>query len=73
MSEIKMKAVQSSNLESIGYDKVNKILQVKFIGNGVYQYYDVPATVYTEFCNAPSLGSYLQKHIRNKYKYNKIS
>jgi DnaJ-class molecular chaperone len=57
--------VKSSNVFSIGYDPVNKILQVEFRKGSVYEYYDVPEIVFHNFMNADSKGRFMS----NLYKY----
>ena len=66
------KSVESSNLESIGYDAENEILEVEFKHGGVYQYFDVPQNVYEELMNASSHGVYFSANIRNDYEYQKL-
>jgi hypothetical protein len=49
--------VRSSNVASIGYDAVNKVLEVEFHnGNRVYQYFDVPEEVAKGAISGPSVG-----------------
>ena len=38
--------VSSSNIASIGYDPDNLVLEIEFLSGAVYQYYDVPQSVY---------------------------
>jgi len=66
------KAVESSNLASVGYDEHEEILEIEFQHGGVYQYFDVPKKVYEELMNAESHGKYFSANIRNKYHYEKI-
>ena len=46
--------VESSNFASIGYDLEKEILEIEFNHGGVYQYFDVPQSVYEELMNADS-------------------
>lgn len=64
--------VSSSNLDSIGYDSENKVLEVEFKHGGVYQYFGVPESVYDELMNASSHGVYFSANIRNDYEYSKL-
>lgn len=64
--------VSSSNIASIGYDKVNNILEVEFHNNSVYQYYAVPESVFIELMNANSHGSYLARYVKGYYHYMRI-
>lgn len=38
--------VSSSNLASIGYDHESMVLEIKFHSGGIYQYFNVPESVY---------------------------
>lgn len=64
--------VQSSNVNSIGYDEESKTLEVEFHGGGVYQYSDVPKEVYEDFMNAPSHGKFLHKVIKSRFSYIRV-
>ena len=48
--------VSSSNVALIGYDPNTLTLEIEFIGGSVYQYFDVPETVYQEFMLANPYG-----------------
>lgn len=72
MSEISMAAVESSNVESIGYDESAQILRVKFISGGTYDYKNVPVMEYEQLKNASSIGSYLNRNIKGSYAYDKV-
>ncbi len=61
--------VVSSALQSAGYSMV---LEVEFESGRVYQYFDVPVSVFLEFTQAESKGKYFNAHIRNEYKYQEI-
>ena len=64
--------VKSSNVKSIGYDKDEETLQVRFNSEEIYHYFDVPEDVYETFKSAKSVGKWLVSNIKNKYKYSKI-
>lgn len=49
---MKRQSVSSSNLASVGYDAENEILEIEFNHGGVYQYYDVPESVYRGLMSA---------------------
>ena len=68
--KIEMHGVESSNIESIGYDEGN--LYVKFHNGGTYQYSNVPEDIYFQFLNAESKGKFLHANIKGKYSYSKI-
>ena len=64
--------VSSSNLQSVGYDPQNRILEIAFQGNGVYQYEDVSQDIYTELMAAPSKGRYFAERIRDHYAWRRV-
>ncbi|NMH86184.1 KTSC domain-containing protein [Flavivirga algicola] len=60
--------IESSILNSIGYDFENNILEIEFKKTQqVRQYHKFPKTVWHEFRNTDSKGRYFLKHIKNKY------
>ena len=61
--------VDSSNVASIGYDAEQMILEVEFNNSAIYQYYDVPTQIYTDFLNSVSKGRFLWANIRDVYEY----
>ena len=67
------KTVISSDIESIGYKKNFKILEIKFLSGGLYQYTDVPESEYDGIMNASSHGKYFHKHIKDHFDYKKLS
>jgi len=64
--------VESSNIESIGYDADSETLEVEFQNSGVYQYHNVPEHVYQSFMEAPSKGVFFNANIKNVYPYSRV-
>ena len=62
-------SVESSNIESIGYDSNSKILEIEFNNYSIYRYYEVAEDVYDELMAAKSKGSYLYQKIKGVYRY----
>lgn len=62
----------SSNIAEIGYDATTMTLEVAFHDGSVYQYFDVPDSVYQEFMRADSKGKFHHANIRNNFRYVKI-
>ena len=65
-------AVVSSNVESIGYDESEQVLEVEFKGGSLYQYKDVPPDVFTALKEADSAGSFLSQNIKNVYECERV-
>jgi KTSC domain len=65
--------VSSSNLASIGYDPVTQTLEIEFLHGGIYQYSDVPSSVYNGLIKAESYGYYFDRHVKKAgYSYRKV-
>lgn len=64
--------VSSSNVASVGYDLSTLTLEVEFNDGSVYQYFDVPDTVYQELMRAGSIGKFLHANIKNNYRYTRV-
>lgn len=65
---MKRRHVESSALTSIGYDPKRKVLELEFRDNGaVWQYFELPPSVYNKFIHARSLGNYFVTKIKGKY------
>lgn len=60
-------AVQSSVLESVGYDPDAKILELEFREGSIWNYFNFPKPTYKRFINAESLGSFFVGKIKGKY------
>lgn len=61
----------SSDVKLISHDG-SSTLVVHFISGGIYEYYNVPKSVYDSFVSAPSKGKYLHAYIRYRYPYKRI-
>ena len=65
--------VDSSLIRSIGYDLPSSVLEVELAkGKGLYEYHDVPLSVYSRLMAADSIGSYFNEHIRDLYVSEKL-
>ena len=69
---VEMIAVSSSNVEAIGYDEDSQTLYVRFLNNTLYIYKGVPIGEFDGLRNAPSIGSYLHRNIKNLFSYERI-
>lgn len=61
---IERKAVESSNVASIGYDTASNTLEVEFKNGGVYRYLYVSISHWVDIQKAPSVGKFLNEHIK---------
>ncbi len=61
--------VDSSLIRSVGYDLASSVLEVEFVAGPVYEYYDLPLSVYSELMAAGSKGTYFNEFIKDMYAY----
>jgi len=66
------KPVTSSNIASIGYDESTSTLEIEFLNNSIYQYFDVPKHIYQGLMQADSHGQFLAQNIKGVYRYSKV-
>jgi hypothetical protein len=65
--------VESSLIRSVGYDLPSSVLEVEFVEGGrLYEYYDVPLSVYSRLMAAESIGAYFNEYIKDMYAYQQI-
>ena len=64
--------VQSSLIRSVNYLVADQLLEVQFHNGAIYRYRGVPEEVYTALRKAPSLGAYLNEHIKGIFPYEQI-
>jgi hypothetical protein len=69
---MKRQPVSSSDLCSVGYDSKSQTLEIEFYSGGIYQYFGVPCELYEELMNAPSLGSFFHRYIKNNFSWTKV-
>lgn len=67
-----MTPVNSSNIDSIGYDDPTNRLWVLFRSGKLYQYADVPSKVYHQLMAAESHGVFFNEHIRTHYEFTPV-
>jgi hypothetical protein len=65
--------VTSSSLASIGYDQHLNILEVEFRNGRCYQYFAVPQRLADGLMAATSKGSYLNRHIKDRFPVKRVS
>jgi KTSC domain len=63
----------SSVVHRFHYDPAKHVLRVVYVSGLVYDYQDVPETVYLDMKAARSKGEYLNFYIKGKYPFKKIS
>lgn len=66
-------SVESSAIESVGYDARSRTLEVEFAGGGVYRYLGVPPREHETLMRADSLGAYVNLSIKPRYRYVRVA
>lgn len=64
--------VISSEIEWIGYEHKDRMLQVEFIEGPVYRYQEVPRSIFEEFLQASSHGRYFETNVKGKFEHRRI-
>ena len=64
--------VDSSTILSIGYEPSSETLEIEFKNGGIYQYYNVPQTIYQQLMEAASKGQFFHTYIRNAFPYSRV-
>lgn len=59
----------SSVIKSFSYDKQDRVLRIIFVSGRVYEYKEVPESVYQHLKEAGSKGSYFNQEIRDKFHF----
>ena len=60
---------ESSNITGFGYVKETQVLTVEFNNGGLYNYYDVPETLFEQMQAATSKGQFLAQNIKGRFRY----
>lgn len=61
--------LSSTTLASAAYDSQQQVLQLEFRSGAMYQYFDVPESIYQELLLADSHGTYFNYHIRDAFPF----
>lgn len=64
--------VKSSDIVAVGYDPKERVLEVEFQGQRVYQYQEVEPDVYERFMKADSYGQYFFASVNGRYRYQRV-
>lgn len=67
---MQMNFVESSNLNAVGYE--DSSLFIRFNSGGLYEYMNVPKSIYLELLSAPSKGEYHARYIKHSYPFRRL-
>ncbi|MFD6511316.1 KTSC domain-containing protein [Bacillus sp. NPDC060175] len=68
---MKLSPVTSKNLVAVGYNPFSMILRIQ-LKNSMYDFFNVPESIYTGLLNAQSKSYYHNTYIKNSFRYTKI-
>lgn len=60
--------VRSSSIAEIGYNPRHCVLDVLFRNGSFYRYFGVPASVHSSLLAADSIGRYMNRFVRDRYR-----
>jgi hypothetical protein len=63
-------AVSSETIAEIGYQDAT--LEIMFTTGAVYQYFDVPDSVYDQLMRADSHGRFFNEQVRGRFRYARV-
>lgn len=69
---MKREPVASSALRSVGYDPREKVLEIEFTDDTIYQFFPVPADVVRELLSAKSKGTFFDERIRTRFIHRQV-
>jgi hypothetical protein len=67
---MRRRPVNSSSVRSVGWS--DGTLELEYVNGYVYRYFDVPQPIYAALLAAPSIGAYVNKHIKPYYDVREI-
>lgn len=65
---MEMQPVESSNIQSIGYDPAQSVMHVAFKSGGVYAYHNVAPHQHQALMSAQSVGGHLSRVLKPTIK-----
>jgi hypothetical protein len=69
---MEMTPVESSNVESVGYDADSEELHVQFKGGGLYRYEGVPQETHTDMMGSDSIGKFIDQSVKGQFPFTKL-
>jgi hypothetical protein len=70
---VRRRAVESSVIRSVGYERETATLEVEFHSEKVYRYFAVPHAVYDGLMGAESVGAFFNQRVRDRYPEERVS
>ncbi|HET6447500.1 MAG TPA: KTSC domain-containing protein [Conexibacter sp.] len=70
---MRRRSVESSAVESVGYDPVSRMLEIEYATGGVYRYFGVPQRAYELLLRADSRSAYVNRRIKPYYRCTRVA
>lgn len=64
-----VEAPESATMARFGYEKASEILSIEFKKGGVYQYFDVPESIFEALKAAASKGQYFAQNVKGVFRF----
>lgn len=61
--------VASSSLSRVAYEPNSMVMSVEFHNGTVYEYFDIPQTLFEQLVAAGSAGQFLVQNVKGSYRY----
>jgi hypothetical protein len=65
--------MSSSSIAAAGYDDCRHALRLRYVSGGMYDYLDVPLTVFQDLLDAPSKGQFVNWYVKPRYRYTRLN
>lgn len=75
---VESRCIASFDFQQVEEGALEGDLVISFVGPpsggaGTYQYHDIPLSLYTDFAEASSQGTYFNLYIRDNYSFDRIA
>ena len=64
---------ESPNVEYTFFSEKHRIMEIKFKNGSIYQYFDFTKEYWDQLSKAVSIGSFLHRNIKGKFRYCRVS
>lgn len=68
ISRIPRQPVESSALQTVGYSRRLRALEIEFHDGSIYRYLEVPSAIHRQLLAAESKATYYNQKVRGKFR-----
>jgi hypothetical protein len=65
--------IPSTEFTQVGYQEDSETLEIQFVKGGVYQFFNVPSSVFDEFMKASSKEGYYHSKIGERFPCSRVA